>query len=59
LLVVWSLDGVVTHAIKDRPALDLEERRNLEDLFGNGCGDEQSAGALAEIAQGVLAAMTA
>jgi len=33
-----------------RPALDVDERRNPEGAVGNGRGDEQSAGSLAEIA---------
>jgi hypothetical protein len=32
------------------PTPEVDKRRNLEDPFGNGHGDEQSAGALAEIA---------
>src|SRR5215217_819860 len=32
------------------PPLEVDERRNLEDAFGNGRDGEQSAGALAEIA---------
>jgi len=33
-----------------RPALDVDQGGNLQDAFGNCRGDEQSAGALAEIA---------